>query len=70
MHGINEGASEDLVHDRNTVDLVAEHVGEDVVSWGAKERFDDLLGRLGLDLLVDDLDTVKDPSLCVHKCER
>lgn len=36
VHGVDERAGENLVHDRNTIDLVAKNIVQDMVTWGVE----------------------------------
>ena len=56
LRRVDEGAGEDLVDDSNTVDLVAEDVGENVIARRVEQYLDNLLGRLGLNFLVDNME--------------
>ncbi len=51
---IDERTGQNLVHDSNSVDLIAQDVRQNMVARRREQRFNNLARRLWLDLLIDD----------------
>jgi hypothetical protein len=49
---VDKRASQDLVYDRNAIDLVTQHIGKNMVAGGQEQRLDNLTRRFKLNLLV------------------
>ena len=51
---INERTGQNLVHDSNAIDLIAQDVRQNMVARRREQRFNNLARRLGFDLLIND----------------